>query len=79
MENKEQKDLEKARDLSIKLLSVLKVEDADYTVTDMAMTRLLAGLYSLHSPEIAEKLITLHCDNLRYSVREICETRNFMS
>lgn len=79
MENNEGKDLEKARDLSVKLLAVLKSEDAGDIVTDMAMTRLLAAIFSLQPPEVADKLIKLHCDNLRYSVREIREMRNGMN
>lgn len=76
MENKEENDLREARDLSLELFKVLMSHNASNVVADMALTRLLAGLYSLSSPEVAEKLITLHCDNLRYSIREIRESEN---
>lgn len=71
MKTKEDKDIEQARDISLELLKLLMAHDANHIVADMALTRLLAGLYSMQSPEVAEKLITLHCDNLRYSIREI--------
>ena len=69
------KNLEKARDLSLKLLAVLKSENADDAVNDMALTRLLAAIYSLMPPDVSDRLIKLHCDNLCYSVREIRENR----
>lgn len=76
MENNENKDLEKARDLSLELFKVLMANDENEIVADLALTRLLAGLYSLQPPEVADKLIKLHYDNLRHSVREIRENKN---
>ena len=76
MENSENKDLEKARDLSLELFKVLMAHDANEIVADLALTRLLAGLYALQPPEVADKLIKLHYDNLRHSVREIRENKN---
>ena len=76
MENNENKDLEKARDLSLELFKVLMAHDANEIVTDLALTRLLAGLYSLQPPEVADKLIKLHYDTLRHAVREIRENKN---
>ena len=76
MENNENTDLEKARDLSLKLFNVLMAHDANEIAADLALTRLLAGLYSLQPPEVADKLIKLHYDNLRHSVREIRENKN---
>ena len=76
MGNNENKDLEKARDLSLELFKVLMAHDANEIVADLALTRLLAGLYSLQPPEVADKLIKLHYDNLRHSVREIRESKN---
>ena len=75
-ENNENKDLEKARDLSLELFKVLMANDENEIVADLALTRLLAGLYSLQPPEVADKLIKLHYDNLRHSVREIRENKN---
>lgn len=76
MENNENKDLEKARDLSLELFKMLMANDENEIVADLALTRLLAGLYSLQPPEVADKLIKLHYDNLRHSVREIRENKN---
>lgn len=76
MENNENKDLEKARDLSLELFKALMAHDANEIVADLALTRLLAGLYSLQPPEVADKLIKLHYDNLRHSVRELRENKN---
>ena len=76
MGNNENKDLEKARDLSLELFKELMAHDANEIVADLALTRLLAGLYSLQPPEVADKLIKLHYDNLRHSVREIRENKN---
>ena len=56
MENNENKDLEKARDLSLELFKVLMAHDANEIVAD--------------------KLIKLHYDNLRHSVRELRENKN---
>lgn len=76
MENNENTDLEKARDLSFELFKVLIMShEANEIVADLALTRLLAGLYSLQPPEVADKLIKLHYDNLRHSVREIRENK----
>lgn len=75
MGNNENKDLEKARDLSLELFKVLMANDENEIVADLALTRLLAGLYSLQPPEVADKLIKLHYDNLRHSVREIRENK----
>lgn len=79
MNQDEDRAFVKIRDLSEKLLGVLRDEDADNITADMALTRLLATLYSMQLPEVADRLVKLHCDNLRYSVREIRETRHSMN
>lgn len=75
MGNDESKELERIRDLSVKLFEVLKAENAEAVIADMALTRLLAAIYSLQSPEVTDKLIKLHLDNLRYSIMEIRDSK----
>ena len=65
------KELERIRSLSERLLAVLREDNADDATYDMVMTRLLAAMYSMQTPDVAERLIKLHCDNLRCSVAEI--------
>lgn len=67
--------LERIRDISVKVVRLLREERASDSMVDMVLTRILAATYSFYSKDVAESLVRLHADNLRWSIREIKEDK----
>ena len=61
--------------LATDIIRLLQRHNPEQSVADIALTKVLAAMYSTLPEDVAERLIKLHAENLRCSVLEIRMTQ----
>lgn len=71
MGNNENKKMEQAGELAEKILTLLEKECQPRSIADLALSMVLAAMFSHLSPEAADRIIKAHGDFFRHTSQKM--------